>query len=169
MSLRGPPGVDDVDVAEARWDAPVRHGVALRRLALAVAVRAAEPVAALPADHVEPCPELGRANLIGHVLEHPGDLAAADFIEHLAAELRVVSLLVDRLTTDAAGLRATRQSTVSSEHLEEFWTALSALMGAESRARELFAGGNENAAADAILLSPRDHVATMNSTLQAFR
>ena len=95
--------------------------------------------------------------------------AFADYARRDMASFTQVALQVDRLTTEAAGLRAAAQSGASTQRLEEFWTALSALMSAESRARELFAGGNENAAADAILLSPRDHVATMNSTLQAFR
>ena len=43
---RLPPGVDDVDVAEARGQTAVAHRVDLRRLALAVAERAAEAVAA---------------------------------------------------------------------------------------------------------------------------
>ena len=57
---------------------------------------AAEPVAALAADHVDARPELRRADLVGDVLQHADDLAAADLVEHLAAELRVVALLVDR-------------------------------------------------------------------------
>src|SRR5262245_16325195 len=44
-----------------------------------------------------------------------------------------VSVLVNRITTDAAGLRAAGSPGVSSDRLEEFWTALSALMAAESR------------------------------------
>ena len=80
-----------------------------------------------------------------------------------------VSVLVDRITTDAAGLRAAAESSSSSERLEEFWTALSALMGAESRARERLAGGDESGAADAILASSREHVNVLNSSLQAFR
>jgi len=80
-----------------------------------------------------------------------------------------VSVLVDRITTDAAGLRAAAESSASSQRLEEFWTALSALMGAESRARERLAGGDESGAADAILASSRDHVNVLNGSLQAFR
>jgi hypothetical protein len=33
-------------------------------------------------------------------------------------------VLIDRITTDAAGLRATSSSDTSGGHLEEFWTAL---------------------------------------------
>jgi hypothetical protein len=80
-----------------------------------------------------------------------------------------VSLLVDRITTDAAGLRATPQSRVSIERLEEFWTALSALMSAESRARERLSGGDDGGAAEAILASAREHVNVLGSSLRAFR
>ena len=80
-----------------------------------------------------------------------------------------VSLLVDRITTDAAGLRAAAESGVSGASLEEFWTALSALMGAESRSRESLAAGDNAAAADAILGSSREQVATLDSSLRSFR
>lgn len=94
--------------------------------------------------------------------------AFTDFGRQDVASFARVSVLVDRITTDAAGLRAAAESS-SSERLEEFWTALSALMGAESRARERLAGGDESGAADAILASSRDHVNILNSSLQAFR
>jgi hypothetical protein len=80
-----------------------------------------------------------------------------------------VSVLVNRITTDAAGLRAAATSGASNERLEEFWTALSALMAAESRAREQFAGGDEGAAAETMLASAHEHVTRLNSTLRAFR
>lgn len=80
-----------------------------------------------------------------------------------------VSVLVNRITTDAAGLRAAATSGASNERLEEFWTALSALMAAESRAREQFAGGDEGAAADTMLASAHEHVTRLNSSLRAFR
>ena len=95
--------------------------------------------------------------------------AYTDYGRRDVASLTRVSLLVDRITTDAAGLRATPQSTVSRERLEEFWTALSALMSAESRARERLAGGDDLAAADAILASAREHVNALSSSLRAFR
>src|SRR5215207_7347224 len=84
------------------------------------------------------------------------------------ASVTRVSLLVDRITTDAAGLRAAPGSRASSEHLEEFWTSLSALMGAESRAREQLAGGDDSAAAETLLASARAHVTALNSSLAAF-
>jgi hypothetical protein len=95
--------------------------------------------------------------------------AYSDYGRRDVASFTRVSLLVDRITTDAAGLRATRGSTVSSERLEEFWTALSALMGAESRARERLAGGDEGGAADAVLALAREHVNVLGSSLRAFR
>ena len=98
--------------------------------------------------------------------------AQQTYADHATGDLASftrVSLQVDRLTTDAAGLRAAAESGASSERLEEFWTALSALMSAESRARELLAGGDENAAAEAILASAREHVSVLNSSLRAFR
>ena len=95
--------------------------------------------------------------------------AYTDYGRRDVASLTRVSLLVDRITTDAAGLRATRQSSASSERLEEFWTALSALMSAESRARERLAGGDDPGAAEAILASAREHVNALSSSLRAFR
>ena len=95
--------------------------------------------------------------------------AYTDYGRRDVASLTRVSLLVDRITTDAAGLRATRQSSASSERLEEFWTALSALMSAESRARERLAGGDDAGAAEAILAAAREHVNALRSSLRAFR
>ena len=95
--------------------------------------------------------------------------AFADYGRRDMASFTSIALQVDRLTTEAAGLRAGAESGASSERLEEFWTALSALMGAESRARELFAGGDENAAADLLFASAREHVAMLDATLRAFR
>ena len=95
--------------------------------------------------------------------------AFTDFGRRDVASFTRVSVLVDRITTDAAGLRAAAESSSSSQRLEEFWTALSALMGAESRARERFAGGDESGAADTILASSREHVNVLNSSLRAFR
>jgi hypothetical protein len=94
------------------------------------------------------------------------------YADHASADLASftrVSLQVDQLTTDAAGLRAAAESGASSERLEEFWTALSALMSAETRARELLAGGDKSAAAEVILASAREHVSALNSSLRAFR
>ena len=85
------------------------------------------------------------------------------------ASFTQVSVLIDRITTDAAGLRAAADSGASNERLEEFWTALSALMGAGSRARDQFAHGDDNAASETVLAFARDHVTQLNSSLRAFR
>jgi hypothetical protein len=94
--------------------------------------------------------------------------AYAENRRHDIASFTRVSVLINQITTDAAGLRPAGHSGTSSERLEEFWTALSALMGAESRARELFAGGDEASASEAILAAGREHVARLNSSLRAF-
>jgi hypothetical protein len=80
-----------------------------------------------------------------------------------------VSVLVNRITTDAAGLRAAATSGASNDRLEEFWTALSALMAAESRARSQFAAGDEGAAAETLLAAAHEHVVRVNTSLRAFR
>src|SRR3954449_13105256 len=89
------PRVDDVDVAEAARHAAVAHRVDLAGLALSVEEAGAHLVALAAADHVHGVPEVGRAHLVGNVLQLAHDLAALDLIEELAAELRVVALLVD--------------------------------------------------------------------------
>src|SRR5512141_1182305 len=71
-------------------------GVRLRRLTLPVTEGSAKPVALWPADHVHRVPEIRSARLICDILQHSRDLAAFHFIEHLAGELEVVSLMIDR-------------------------------------------------------------------------
>ncbi|EEF93656.1 hypothetical protein CATMIT_01711, partial [Catenibacterium mitsuokai DSM 15897] len=80
-------GVDDVDAVEPRRAGTVRNRRDLPRLALAVEERTAQAVVLVVADRRARVPELRRADLIGHVLEHAGDLAVLDLVEHLAAEL----------------------------------------------------------------------------------
>src|SRR5690606_18564759 len=70
-------------------------------LALAVDERTTEAVVACVAGRRAGVPEFRRAELVGHVLEDAGDLAVLDLVEQLAAELRVVALLVDRERTVA--------------------------------------------------------------------
>lgn len=80
-----------------------------------------------------------------------------------------VSGLIDRITTDAAGLRASADAPANTQHLEEFWTALSALMNADGLARDRLAAGDEAGAADAVLVSARGRVTVLDQTLRAFR
>src|SRR3970282_2439566 len=88
-------GVDDVDAVEARRAGAMRDRRHLRGLALAVEERSAEAVVDLLAHGHARVPEFRGADLVGDVLDHAGDLAVLDLIEQLAAELRVVALLVD--------------------------------------------------------------------------
>src|SRR5512141_3125086 len=71
-------------------------GVRLRRLTLPVTERSAKPVALWPADHVHRVPEIRSARLICNVLQHSRDLPAFHFVEHLAGELEIVPLVIDR-------------------------------------------------------------------------
>src|SRR5690606_14777233 len=89
-------GIDDVDAVEAGGGRAVRHGRNLRGLALAVEERATQAIVGFVADRAAGVPELRRADLVSHVLDHAGDLAVLDLVEQLAAELGVVALLVDR-------------------------------------------------------------------------
>src|SRR5690606_9174924 len=87
--------IEDVHVREACGRAAMADRTDLARLALSVAEGAAEPVAVLPADHVHRVPEVRRAALICHVLQHARDPAVAHLIGNLAGELEVVALLID--------------------------------------------------------------------------
>src|SRR5689334_17060642 len=89
-------GVDDVGAVEARRARAVRDGRYLPWLPLAVEERAAEAVVLLVADRDARVPEFRRADLVRDVLERLRDLAVFDLVEELPAELRVVTLLVDR-------------------------------------------------------------------------
>src|SRR5712671_360758 len=80
-----PPGVQNVDTLESRGRTAVAHRVRLARLAFAVGERAVHQIRRLAADHVHGIPKIGRSRLVGDVLQHAGDLAAFDLIEHLAA------------------------------------------------------------------------------------
>ncbi|KAG1183623.1 hypothetical protein G6F35_015296 [Rhizopus arrhizus] len=83
-------GVDDVDAVEARGRRTVRDRRDLARLALAVEERTAQAVVALVGHGGAGIPEFRRADLVGHVFQHAGDLAVLDLVEQLAAELRVM-------------------------------------------------------------------------------
>ena len=80
-----------------------------------------------------------------------------------------VGELVDRLTAESAPLRSRDPSGNGVAHLEEFWTALSAVSTARAQAREKLALGDDLAAADALLAATRPQVITMTGELRAFR
>src|SRR5688500_18437054 len=77
------------------------HGIGLRRFALAIVEGAAQRIGGWSAQAVAGIPEIGRARLISNVSQHAGDFALFDFPEGLAAELEIVTLLVDRKTAVA--------------------------------------------------------------------
>src|SRR6185295_16894614 len=81
--------------------AAVAHRVDLARLALAVGERATQRPRLRAADRVARVPELERVGLVGNVAQHARLLAALDLPEHLAAELEVEPLVVDRPRTAA--------------------------------------------------------------------
>src|SRR5437867_2715430 len=77
------------------------NGVNLGGFALAVIVRAPLHPITRAGDPVAGLPEVGRAGLIGDSGKHPLLLAAFDGPKRVAAELEVVSLMIDRPTTIA--------------------------------------------------------------------
>ena len=81
--------------------------------------RRAEPVGALAAEERQRVPEVRRPRLIGDVAQHARPLAVLDLPEHLAAELEVVALLIDReravaFDVDAAFVAPMTSSSVTS-------------------------------------------------------
>ncbi|KAG1269824.1 hypothetical protein G6F65_013571 [Rhizopus arrhizus] len=94
-------GVDDVDAVEAGGGRTVRNRRDLAGLALAIEERTTQAEIAFIADGGAGVPELRRADLVSRVLDHAGDLSVLDLVVQLAAELRVVALLVDRIRTAA--------------------------------------------------------------------
>src|SRR5205809_32024 len=88
-------GLEDVDLAEARRAAPVADAVHLCGLALAVVGSAVLLPVGRAGDRVARLPEIGSPRLVGHARKHPALFAVLDFPEGIAAELKVVALLVD--------------------------------------------------------------------------
>src|SRR6266571_976036 len=87
--------VEHVDLAEPGNGTPMADCVGLGGFAFAVVGCAVEFVGRLAAQTVAGVPEIGCARLIGHIAQHPPDLAFPDFPEGLAAELKIVTLLID--------------------------------------------------------------------------
>lgn len=95
--------------------------------------------------------------------------AYVDFGLRNDASFARVSSLIVQVTTDAAGLRSSDYSGNAVAHLEEFWTALSALTSAETQAKAARNRGDDLAAADILLATPRPQVAIMDERVRAFR
>ena len=79
----------------------MRNAIRLSRLALAVVGRTRDLIRCLAAEAVERAPKVSCSRLIGDVPEHPDNFAALDLPEGLAAKLKVISLLVDRIAAAA--------------------------------------------------------------------
>src|SRR5436190_6718417 len=98
-SLAG--GVQHIDLPKPRNGATVADGVRLRRFAFAIIFRAVQFVGVGAAETVAGAPEVGGARLVGDVAQHFTEFAILDFPKGLAAELEVVTLLVNGPATVA--------------------------------------------------------------------
>src|SRR5262249_8439662 len=98
--------IQHIDLPKARHWTPMTHGISLCRFAFAVIGGAINLVCALATQTVAGVPEIGRAGLISPVTEHVSDLAVFDFPKCLAAELKVVALLIDGPTAIAVNQNA---------------------------------------------------------------
>src|SRR5262245_49626420 len=90
-----PFGVEHIDLTKAGRHGAVRHRRDLLRLALAAVKAAAEVVGRRVAEPVHRIPEIRGAALVGDVAQHAAELAVLDLVEHLPAELEIVTLLID--------------------------------------------------------------------------
>src|SRR6185503_10001342 len=93
--------VEDVDLAEAGNWTSVAHRVDLGWLPFAVVRRAVQFVSRLAAQPITRVPKIGRARLISDIAQHRAHPALLDFPKGLAAELKIVALLIDRPTAVA--------------------------------------------------------------------
>ena len=72
----------------------MRHGAHLRRLSLSIEKRTKKPVVLLVAYFHTAIPEFLGIGLVGHIIQHAGNLTIFDFVEYCSTELEVVPLLV---------------------------------------------------------------------------
>src|SRR5579862_9783553 len=91
-------GIQDPHLAETGGNCSVGYGGALGGLAFAAVQRASEEIVAFAAESVAGVPELDCIALVGHIAQHLAQFAVFDLSEGLAAELEVVSLLIDAPT-----------------------------------------------------------------------
>ena len=94
--LNLPRGIDNINAVKPRRRTAMRYGAGLHGLPLAVEERAAEAVVTLVAYLHAGVPEFLGVRLVGHVFQHTGDFAVFDFVIQLAAELEIITLLIDR-------------------------------------------------------------------------
>src|ERR1700760_1591561 len=91
-------GENHVNLPEARGGATVADGVDLGGFTFGVAGGSVLPPVSGCGGAVTGLPEIGRARLVGDARNHAAFFAAFDFPESVAAELEVVTLLIDRVT-----------------------------------------------------------------------
>src|ERR1700691_6370624 len=91
-------GQQHVHLPESRRRASVADGVDLLRLAFAVEEGAELLPVTRARNAIARAPEVGRLGLVGHAREHAPLLPAFNFPEGVAAELKVVALLIDGVT-----------------------------------------------------------------------
>src|ERR1051326_2516354 len=88
--------IEDVDLPEAGHRTAVADSVGLSRLAFAVISCPVQFVGSLSAQSVAGIPEIGRARLIRNIPKHLAELPILNLPKSLAAELEIVSLLIER-------------------------------------------------------------------------
>ena len=76
-------------------------GVRLSRFAFTVIKAAAQFISRLAAQRITRVPEIRGSRLVGNISQHSTDLAILNLPECLTAKLKVVALLIDRITTVA--------------------------------------------------------------------
>src|ERR1700755_611463 len=77
----------------------MRYGTGLRRLAFTIIEGAKETVVTFIGNIGHGVPELLGVGLIGHIVQHAGNLSILDLIEQLSATLEVIALLIDGVGT----------------------------------------------------------------------
>src|SRR5271157_1889117 len=85
----------DLDLAEARRAGPVTRAHHLLRLSFAAVGHAPKRPVLPPGNRLAGIPELGRDAAVARVLQHADALAVPDLPRDLAAELKVIALVVD--------------------------------------------------------------------------
>lgn len=106
---------------------------------------------------------LASASTLAGARRLPGEAAG------VVGTITPASTLLDRMATDAAGLRAAQGAEAASNALETFWTALSALMSADRLAAASSGAGDETAAGDLLLSTAAIQAGALESSLVAFR
>src|SRR5215813_12867918 len=99
----------DFDLAEARGAGAVAGAHYLLRLALAAVGNAPEGPMLFPGDGVAGVPEFRGDTAVAGVLQHADTAAVADLPRDFAAELEVVSLVIDRPAPVGLHVDAMRQ------------------------------------------------------------